>query len=292
MSKWTFSVPEGYFDDGVALAAQLPGGKLTTRPLFALTPRDYPSDADTTDKRPWARFTEHVKALNRESPENVSYKIMFFTRHGQGYHNLKNEQVGNEAWDSHFSYLDGDEETTWFDAFLTPLGVAQATALSEHWLASIAADGLPVPQALYTSPLARCLQTSLHFIKPVMDAHGLPYRPTVKENLRERWTRHTCDKRRPRSWIAENWPACVIEDGFREDDLLCTLPDEETAAENEARNLAALADVFEARDGAEVVSWTFHSLAMQALLGCLGVPEFNVQPATTIALLVRGEKGE
>lgn len=82
---------------------------------------------------------------------------------------------------------------------------------------------------------------------------------------------------------------CVIEDGFREDDLLGTQPEEETAAEHETRNLEALADVFEQGKGVEVVSWTFHSLAMQALLGCLKVPQFKVQPATTIALLVRGE---
>lgn len=102
MSKWQFSVPDGYFDDCVALAAQLPGGKLTTRPLFALTPRDYPSDDDagtTADRRPWARFTSHVEALNRDSPEHVSYKIMLLTRHGQGFHNLKNQEVGDAAWD-------------------------------------------------------------------------------------------------------------------------------------------------------------------------------------------------
>ena len=89
MAQWTFSAPEGYFDDCAALAAQLPNNRLTTRPLFALTPRDYPSDtAATKDNRPWARFTAHVAALNREAPANISYKIMFLTRHGQGYHNL------------------------------------------------------------------------------------------------------------------------------------------------------------------------------------------------------------
>ncbi|KAJ2981055.1 hypothetical protein NQ176_g2261 [Zarea fungicola] len=104
MSSWTFSVPEGYFDDCIALAAQLPNNSLTTRPLFALKPRDYPSDGGSrsstpSDQRPWARFAKHVAALNHSSPENVAYKIVFVTRHGQGYHNLKNEQVGNEAWD-------------------------------------------------------------------------------------------------------------------------------------------------------------------------------------------------
>lgn len=122
-----------------------------------------------------------------------------------------------------------------------------------------------------------------------MDAHGLAYRPTVKEKLRERWTMHTCDRRRPRAWIAEHWPACVIEDGFVEEDVLGRQPREETEAENQTRVLEALADVFD-HDGSQVVAWTFHSLAMQALLGALGMVPFKVQPATTVALLIRGEK--
>ncbi len=100
MAEWTFSVPEGYFDDCAKLAAQLPAGRLTTQPLFALTPRAYPSDdAAAEDQRPWTRFTAHVEALNRESADNVAYKILFCTRHGQGYHNLrsKHEVVGDEA---------------------------------------------------------------------------------------------------------------------------------------------------------------------------------------------------
>lgn len=173
---------------------------------------------------------------------------------------------------------------------LTPLGITQATTLSKHWLASIVTDGLPFPQTLYTSPLTRCLQTSQLCLQPVMDAAGRAYQPIVKENLRERWTRHACVQRRPGAWIAANWPMCTIEDGFPEEDGLGRLPREETEAENQARVLAALTDVFAEQSEAVVVAWTFHSLAMHALLGALGMVPFKVQPATTIALLVRGEK--
>ncbi|ATY65208.1 phosphoglycerate mutase family [Cordyceps militaris] len=292
MVQWTFSAPEGYFDDCAALAAQLPNSRLTTRPLFALTPRDYPSDAAAAskDNRPWARFTAHVAALNREAPANVSYKIMFLTRHGEGYHNLmKTLSEDEQGEENHDAQL--PDEAACFDAFLTPVGVAQATALSGLWLASIAADGLPVPQTLYTSPLARCLQTGQLYLQPIMDAHSLPYGPLVKERLRERLTMHSGNKRRPRAWIAENWPACVIEEGFSEEDVMGTLPRPETEEENRVRVLEVLADVFEA-DASEVVAWTFHSLSMRALLGGLGMVPFKLQPATTIAVLVRGEKGK
>ncbi len=177
-----------------------------------------------------------------------------------------------------------------FDARLTQLGITQAATLLAHWRASIATDGLPVPQTLYTSPLTRCLHTSQLYMQPVMTDAGRAYQPIVKENLRERWTRHACDQRRPRAWIAENWPTCTIEDGFPEEDGLGRQPHKETKAQNQARVLAALADVFADQGEAVVVAWTFHSLAMHALLGALGMVPFKVQPATTIALLVRGEK--
>lgn len=316
MSSWKFTSVDGYFGDGAAIVAASADSRLTTQPQFALLPRAYPSDSPTADQRPWARFTAHVAALNRDSAKNVSYKILFVTRHGQGFHNAKRYEVGADAWNvrvthpslpplqrtrqltesveqDHVSYLDGDGETTLFDAFLTDLGIAQTTALSQHWQAAIAADGLPLPRTLYTSPLARCLQTSLHLLKPIADAHGLPYHPVVKDNLRERITGHTCDKRRTRSWIAENWPAYTIEEGFSEEDVLGGGDKDqvETEEEHKARMLRALGDVFD-RDGNEVVSWTIHSLAMQALLKALGVPCFRVHPATTVALLVKGERVE
>lgn len=100
MTKWTFTAEPGYFDDLVALAATYPGKRLTTQPNLSLTERSYPSDTeDGKDKRQWARFAEHIKALNRDSPTNVSYKLLYLTRHGEGYHNKKAAEVGEEEWD-------------------------------------------------------------------------------------------------------------------------------------------------------------------------------------------------
>lgn len=122
-----------------------------------------------------------------------------------------------------------------------------------------------------------------------MEAHGLPYHPLIKEDLRERWTLHTCDKRRSRSWIAEHWPEYRIEDGFAEEDQLTKLPREETDAEHGVRNLRALREIFDS-DENQVISWTMHSIAMQSLLTSVGMMSFHVKPATTVALLIKGEK--
>lgn len=188
---------------------------------------------------------------------------------------------------NHWSLLNGDDKTTWFDAFLTPAGENQADKLSTFWTTLLDKAGAPLPQSLYCSPLARCLQTSKHVFQPVMQAHGLPYRPTVKEDLREHFTMHTCDMRRPRSWIAENWPEYAIEEGFTEEDVLGKLGRWETYAEHVARKTRALRDVFEG-DESMVVCWTVHSMAIQAIFMALGEKEFLMKEATSLAVLVKG----
>lgn len=190
---------------------------------------------------------------------------------------------------NYWSLLDGDDKTTWFDAFLTPEGIEQAKDLNSKWNTFIDVDGAPLPQSLYSSPMARCLQTSTYVFKPLMTAHNLPFHPTIKEKLRERWTMHTCDKRRTKSWIQENWPDFPIEDGFEEVDQLGQQKAEETDAEHNARKHLALEDLFE-HDNNEVISWTIHSYAMRAVIEACGAEAFNVREATSIAVLVKGEK--
>lgn len=64
------------------------------------------SEHETDYTKDWPRFAEHVRTLNREAPEGVVYKVLYLTRHGIGYHNLKSVEVGVEAWDvSHCSPL-------------------------------------------------------------------------------------------------------------------------------------------------------------------------------------------
>jgi hypothetical protein len=36
----------------------------------------------------WARFRAKIHILNEKSPQNVQWKVVFFARHGEGYHNL------------------------------------------------------------------------------------------------------------------------------------------------------------------------------------------------------------
>jgi broad specificity phosphatase PhoE len=150
---------------------------------------------------------------------------------------------------------------------------------------------MPLPETLYTSPLARCLQTTWHALGPVVRATGgdESFHPVIKERLREQFTGHTCDRRRPRSWIAANWADYRIEDGFAEEDELAKLGRPETDEEHVARKQLALEDLFDNEDG-QFVSWTCHSYAIKAILRACNTEVFKVAEGTSFALLIKGEK--
>lgn len=37
--------------------------------------------------------------LNKEASDRARYKLIFVIRHGQGFHNVKEAQVGREDWE-------------------------------------------------------------------------------------------------------------------------------------------------------------------------------------------------
>lgn len=190
---------------------------------------------------------------------------------------------------SKVSFLNGDDKETWFDAHLTDVGIQQARDLNTFWTDLIATDGAPLPQTLFTSPLARCLQTTEYIFGPLMVAHSQPFQPIVKELLRERITLHTCDLRRPASWIRENYPSYELEAGFAEADGFGRDGHAETDDEHVARKQAALEDVW-SRECGDVVSLTVHSYAIRAIQAACGGKTCRTREGTSIAILVRGER--
>ncbi|KAH6893498.1 histidine phosphatase superfamily [Thelonectria olida] len=290
-SKWTFTTVPDVFTELVDLEPQYVDFKVTTQPHLGLVPgHKYPSDDPLSpDQRDWVRFAAYVKWLNKESPDHVVYKVLYLTRHGFGYHNKKHAEVGTEEWDARVSFLNGDDKETWFDAYLTDVGIQQAHDLSAFWLNLVAKDGAPLPQTLYTSPLARCLQTSDLVFKPLMQAHSQPFNPKVKDLLRERMTLHTCDFRRPGSWIRENWPEYTLEDGFVEVDTFGRDGHFETDEEHKARKQKALEQIWNDVNG-EFLSLTVHSYAIRAIQEACGGRPCRTREGTSLGILVRGER--
>lgn len=71
---------------------------------FGLIPRAYDSDTDAEIKNQenttqWQRFEHHLRQMNRNSHPDVSYRLLFLGRHGEGYHNVAEDEYGTEAWD-------------------------------------------------------------------------------------------------------------------------------------------------------------------------------------------------
>lgn len=187
------------------------------------------------------------------------------------------------------SFLKGNDTETWFDAFLTDVGIQQANELASFWGNLVDSEGAPLPEILYTSPLARCLQTTSLVFSPLLASHSCPSQPIVKELLRERITLHTCDFRRSKSWIVQNYPNCVIEKGFVEEDGFGKSGTPETDAEHTERKQRVLEEIWNDNSG-EFVSLTVHSYAIQAIQGAVGAKMHKTREGTSLALLVRGEK--
>lgn len=50
-------------------------------------------------KTQWQRFLYYVDQLNRAGGGKTVYKLVYVIRHGEGYHNVKEAQVGRHAWE-------------------------------------------------------------------------------------------------------------------------------------------------------------------------------------------------
>ncbi|SPO02944.1 related to phosphoglycerate mutase [Cephalotrichum gorgonifer] len=288
---YKFTAVPDIFASFAADCAADPKLKIKTQPDLALLPRAYESDGPSSaGKSQWERFAAYVGWLNERAEDGVCYKVLYLTRHGQGWHNVVHERVGTEEWDNNLSKLDGDGTLSWSDAHLTPEGQSQATALSSFWT-SLISSGAPIPERLYTSPLTRCLETTDHIWRPIFAARALPFSPIIKENLREQITDHTCDRRSPLARIRELFPAYTVEDGFTEEDGLWRADVWEPLGDHCVRKQRVLEDIFAREEGAaDFLSLSIHSFAIAVILHVCGAEMFRVSEGTSIGILVRAEK--
>lgn len=70
---------------------------------FGLINRTYPTDKrfdPAGEKTQWQRFEAWVKYMNSgcHKSRNVQYKVLFFGRHGEGWHNAAESFYGTPAW--------------------------------------------------------------------------------------------------------------------------------------------------------------------------------------------------
>jgi len=70
---------------------------------FGLIEREYDTDVKLPDRgrglTSWQRFEHKLAVMNAGAGPDVSYRLLFLGRHGNGYHNVAEQYYGVEAWD-------------------------------------------------------------------------------------------------------------------------------------------------------------------------------------------------
>ncbi|KAJ3547267.1 hypothetical protein NM208_g1602 [Fusarium decemcellulare] len=288
--SYRFSSEGKWFIDYVEAARAYPRSNLMTQDNLGLLSHAYDAaDGSLKVKQDWGRFARHIQQLNDCGDPGVSYKVLLVVRHGRGVHNVVMDEVGSSEWKTNWSKLDGDSHRTWFDAELVKMGVAQAKALSMFYDDGIRYLGFPVPDALYTSPLARCLETTKLVFEDVMNEQRMTFKPVVKELLRERLTDHTCDRRRTKDWITATYPEYELEAGFTDEDRLWHADRSESKEEHVARTQSLLEDIW-TQDSGTVLALITHSYTLSSILEVIDAPHFRVGEGVMTAFLVRGER--
>lgn len=203
--------------------------------------------------------------------------------------NVGEAKYGTKAWDDYWSKLDGDGELYWLDAHLTEIGKQQARNNNAFFQLQVRDAKMPSPERYYVSPLYRCLQTA-NFTYSGLDAPSdRPFKPLVKELMREVMGEHTCDKRSTQTVIHEAVPSWDIEPGFTEQDELWQADHRETDSEHDARTKTLLDDVF-AHDGHTFISFTSHSGSIASLLRVVGHRQLKVPTGGLMPILLMATK--
>ncbi|OAT02027.1 phosphoglycerate mutase [Blastomyces dermatitidis ER-3] len=289
LSHLEYTTVTGYFlqDDPTTYPADFD----YSASAFGLIIQNYDTDKDfdpNYEKTQWERFAYKLQSLNDHADKHTEFKLFYMGRHGEGYHNVAEELYGTEAWDCYWSKLDGNGSITWSDARLTETGITQALHARATWAAQIQ-DHIPLPQSYYTSPLDRCLQTAKLTFNNLPLPPDRPFKPVVKELLRETLGVHTCDRRSPTTHITKTYPTYTLEPNFAPTDPLWDPNLRESNSARTARLRQLLNDIVEHNSGpsSTYISLTAHSGAITSLLEVVGHRAFRLETGGVIPVLVR-----
>ncbi|CAK9438963.1 uncharacterized protein LODBEIA_P31870 [Lodderomyces beijingensis] len=242
----------------------------------------------------WDDIIAKLNRLNQQSSSapDTKYKILYLSRHYTGYHNVAHLKYGDDAWNQHWSKLNGDDEMTWGpDANLTEASVELAKSNSKLVARELANNAqsdprLIAPKKLYVSPLSRAIDTLYYTWNPIVNLTKHP--AIIQENWRETMGVHTCDKRSTRSIIEKRFRAkgFEIEKELVEEDELYQDDYRETVDEQAMRMNVALQQLFTS-DDEDIVGITSHSGSIRTQLMVLGHRSFAVQTGGMIPVFVK-----
>lgn len=188
----------------------------------------------------------------------------------------------------YWSALDGADGIRWADALLTSTGQEQAKDVRALWKEQLP-RGIPPPETYYVSPLTRTIETADLSFQELDLPKTKPYKPLIKELLREALGIHTCDRRSTKSHIAKAFPHVTFEAGFSEEDRLWEPDYREPGSARRYRLAQLLDDVF-ATDDNVFLSLTAHSGAIASILEATGHRAFALETGGVIPIFVKAEK--
>ncbi|KAJ7875226.1 histidine phosphatase superfamily [Mycena leptocephala] len=238
---------------------------------------------DASDTR-WATLSAKLRELNAQDAA-VSYKLFFFGRHGEGYHNVGRAKYGNADWLAHWSKLNRNEEINWGpDAALTAKGKGEAAYANRVWKEERAmAFPIPLPERMYCSPMTRAMQTNAITFEGISRQ-----RAVVVENVRERYGAQTCDKRKTRAYIEEAFPQFDIESGFTDEDELWEMETRETHEHAVTRAKTVLDRIFIEDTDVTFVSITAHVVIISSFMRAVGRGWYSLPTGGVLPVIVKG----
>ncbi|GMG20329.1 unnamed protein product [Ambrosiozyma monospora] len=248
---------------------------------------DYHDNLGLNDNLTWSEFKQQIEDLNANAELGVSYKVLYYGRHAEGWHNVANDFYG-DAFECYYGQFDGDGNMTWGpDPNLTPKGIEQAKNNSVL-IKSLIKDDFPLPQAFYSSPFTRCADTLNYTWYDIALATGYA-RPVIKEVLREVIGFGTPDLRRDRAYLEERYPDFDFEANFQFNDTLYTPDWSETYAGLKWRGRFFLDDIFTTEEST-FISATAHGGIGIGIMSAAGHRPLVMSTASILPMVIKREE--
>jgi broad specificity phosphatase PhoE len=143
---------------------------------------------------------------------------LILVRHGIALHNVLHRQSQQTSTLLHGTAMDNDDDDILFDPPLTMEGKIQSLMIGEtirtyvrqqHNLIGSSSDSPPMQYKILTSPLTRCLQTSMYAFGIPEEYHLSSSQITqtilCHDDLREACGLYNCDRRRMKSQLQQYW---------------------------------------------------------------------------------------
>ncbi|GME85502.1 unnamed protein product [Ambrosiozyma monospora] len=247
---------------------------------------DYHDNLGLNDSLTWTEFKQQIDDLNANAELGVSYKVLYYARHGEGWHNVASDFYG-DAFGCYYTNFETDGNMTWGpDPYLTEKGIEQAKNNSAL-IKSLIKDDFPLPQAFYSSPFTRCADTLNYTWYDIALAPGYAT-PVFKEVIREVLGGGTPDLRRDRAYLEERYPSWDFEANFPFNDTLYSPDWRETSAGLEWRGRFFLDDMFETEEST-FISATSHGGIGTGIMAAAGHREFSLVTGAIIPMVIKRE---